>query len=166
LHQLAQPHFHAMTRALRVCLLTLAALACSRQRCKEAGCAAGTRITYQSNVSAAYDLQVRTAGLVLSAHCPQDARSATPVGPNSATLICDGSGFMVATANASNGAATAYGDNPVDAKALDFNVELKRLGAPVIQRTVTAALTNVERPNGPDCPSVCYGRQGTMNFEQ
>jgi len=87
------------------------------------------------------------------------------VSPNSATLICDENGFMVATANASDGAATPYGSNPVDAKALSFEVELKPADGPPIQRTVRTSLTHVERPNGPDCPSVCYGRQGTMNLD-
>lgn len=151
--------------ALRLWLVTLAASACSHQRCKEAGCTAGARVSYQHAVPSNYELQVRTTGLMLSAHCPQDARSAKPVGPNSATLICDESGFLVATANASNGAATAYGSNPVDATALSFEVELKRADAAPIQRTVQASLTHVDRPNGPDCPSVCYGRQGTMNLD-
>jgi len=157
--------FISLSPALRLWLVMLAASACSHQRCKEAGCTAGARVTYQHRVSPNYELQVRTAGLALAAHCPQDARSATPVGPNSATLVCDESGFSVATANASNGAATPYGSNPVDANALSFEVELKRAEGPPIQRTVQASLTHVERPNGPDCPSVCYSRQGTMNLD-
>ena len=149
---------------LCVGLLALAPLACSQVRCKEAGCFAGAQVVYDQSLPTPYELTVRTAGLSLSAHCPVDARSSRPVAPNAATLVCDASGFTVSTANAANGSATQYGTNPVDANSLNFDVALSRAGAAPIQRAVRVTLTHVERPNGPDCPSVCYSRQGTMGL--
>ena len=122
-------------------------------------------VTYQKPVAIPYDLTVQTAGLVLTAHCPLDAPSAKPAPPNGAILVCDGNGFMVATANALNGAATPVGTNAVDARVLSFEVELRRPSAAKVQRTAKVVLTHIERPNGTDCPSVCYGRQGTLDLE-
>jgi hypothetical protein len=139
-------------------------LGCSHERCKEAGCTGGAQVTFDRAVTVPYELTVRTSGLALSAHCPLAARDAKPVGPNAAILFCDGNGFMVATANAVNGGATQVGSNPVDATTLRFDVGLVLAGVAPIQLNTNVELKHVERPNGPNCPSVCYGRQGTLNL--
>jgi len=154
----------SIIRKACVALLAPALFGCSHTRCKEAGCSAGAQVVYDRGFPTPYDLTVRTAGLTLSARCPLDARSSKPVAPNAATLVCDERGFLVSTANAANGSATRYGTNALDANALTFDVGLARPGAAPIQRAVRVTLTHVERPNGPDCPSVCYGRQGTMDL--
>ena len=123
---------------------------CDSQSCTEAGCDHMATVTLPSGaLSGAYDLLLEFEGMdTLSARCSDPAAPETADNPEG--LACDGNTFTLEGTEAA-------------ARTVFVTITDPDTGDVLIPRTeVRLEAVDELRPNGPDCPPVCFVRNGDL----
>ena len=125
---------------------------CDSQSCTEAGCDHMATVTLPAGaVSGAYDLLLEFEGMdTVSARCSDSAAPETADNPDG--IACDGSTFTLEGTEAA-------------ARTVFVTITDPDSGDAIVPRTeVRLEAVDELRPNGPDCPPVCFVRNGDLKL--
>jgi len=123
---------------------------CAEETCTQIGCGDTSIVTFPRGlVEGPYDLEVTAMGTTWRARCLQPA-SAEAV-ENSIELECDANTFEL---------TLPAGTSPREVQVTVVDV----VSETVLIAAVTVALDAVseDTPNGPDCPPICFIRNGAV----
>ncbi len=132
---------------LSVWLFAVALVACADDTCTEIGCENSTEISFPAGlVDGPYDLTITAEVGMLTARC-LDA-SAPEADANPPELKCDRQGF------------TITGGDFAQMRELGVVVVDVDTQEMLVASSVDANVVDELAPNGPDCPEICYVRNG------
>lgn len=131
-------------------LLALPAGCASSQSCTEIGCDHEAVVTYPAGlVSGAYSLVLRGDTEMLTARCLDPGSEEAAENPEG--LSCDASGFTLLGIDMANEREVVVTIIPDEGDEVSAEVRLE-------------AIDEIT-PNGPDCPPVCFVRNGQVRLQ-
>jgi hypothetical protein len=139
-----------MTRWFFAVALVSASWSCVEDSCTEIACSDASVVSLPPGLIAGpYDLEVTAGDATLRARCLQPA--SPEAAENAPELDCDASTFEIT-------APAGTSVREIQVTIIDVDT------AETLAAAVTVALDAVgeETPNGPDCPPVCFVRNGAL----
>lgn len=136
-------------RALLLLALVAHADACANDECTEIACDNTSEVSYPNGlVTRAYDLVITAEVGMITARCLDPSAPETDMNPPE--LSCDREGF------------TIEGGDFAQMRELGVTIVDVETQDPLASGNVDADVVEELTPNGPDCPGICFVRNGAL----